>query len=124
MNLELERELGVLVVEPLGPLSAADFDRMAALLDPFLAETERLKGLLVDTRALPGWDGLGAMLAHEGFLRAHAGRIDRVALVTDSEIAGIVARIADFALPPQVRRFPWDERHEAMAWLCAVEEEA
>ncbi len=122
MNLELERERGVLVVEPLGRLSAADFDRMSALLDPFLAEAERLRGLLVDTRALPGWDGLGAMLAHEGFIRAHAGRIDRVALVTDSEVAGIVARIADFALPPQVRRFAWNERHLAMGWLCGESE--
>lgn len=124
MDLELERERGVLVVEPLGPLSAADFDRMAALLDPYLAEAGRLRGLLVDTRALPGWDGLGAMLAHEGFIRAHAGRIDRVALVTDSEVAAILARIADFALPPQIRRFPWNERPLAMEWLCGESEQA
>ena len=118
MNLELERELGVLVVEPLRPLTAADFERMALLIDPFLGETGRLKGLMVDTRALPGWDGLGAMFAHEGFIRAHAGRVDRVALVTDSEIAAIVARIADYALPPHVRRFAYAERRAAMDWLC------
>lgn len=122
MNLELERDRGVLVVEPLRPLTAADFEQMSLLLDPYLDEAGRLKGLMVDTRALPGWDGLGAMLAHEGFIRAHAGRVDRVALVTDSEMATILARIADFALPPQVRHFAYDQRHEAMTWLCGEAE--
>ena len=41
MNLELERDRGVLVVEPLRPLTAADFEQMALLLDPYLDEAGR-----------------------------------------------------------------------------------
>jgi hypothetical protein len=118
LELELMREIGVLVAEPEGPLAAEDFDRMAALLDPYLDQAGRLKGLLVDTRRLPGWDGLPGLLAHERFLRGHAPRIDRVAIVTDSDAAGLLAWMADLALAPQVRRFAWSERHAAMDWLA------
>ncbi|MFY7924515.1 MAG: STAS/SEC14 domain-containing protein [Aquidulcibacter sp.] len=43
--------------------------------------------------------------------------MDRVAFVTDSDIASIVAKVIDFALPPAARRFHWDERPAALAWL-------
>ena len=123
LQLELWRDSGVLVAEPVGPLGAEDFDRMAALLDPYLEEAQRLRGLLVDTRHLPGWDGLGGMLAHERFIRAHADKLDRIALVTDSDIGGFAALLADLALAPEVRRFAWSERHAAMAWLTGTEPE-
>lgn len=117
MKMDLDRDAGVLVVEPVAPLSQADLAELAGLLDPYLEKAGRLKGLMIDTRALPGWDGLATMLAHKDFIRIHAGRIDRVAFVTDSDIASIVARLIDFALPPTARRFHWDERDAAMAWL-------
>lgn len=124
LDLELTRETGVLIAEPDGPLCAEDFDRMAALLDPYLDEAKRLRGLLVDTRRLPGWDGMRSMLAHERFVRGHAPRIDKVAIVTDSDVATVIAWVADLALSPQIRRFAWNERHEAMAWLTEPPAEA
>jgi len=117
LQLELFRDTGVLVAEPDGPLCAEDFDRMAALLDPYLKDARHLRGLLIDTRRLPGWDGLEGMLANERFIRAHADKLDRIALVTDSEVGGFAALLANLALPPQIRRFGWSERHAAMAWL-------
>jgi hypothetical protein len=120
LGLELFRERAVLVAEPDGPLTEADFDRMAALLDPFLDEAGRLRGLLVDTSAFPGWDGLGALLAHERFIHAHQGRLERIALVTDSLVANAIAHLAEFAVAPEVRHFSSGERHAAMDWLAAA----
>ncbi len=117
MQMQLDREAGVLVIEPVAPLSQADLAELSGLLDPYLEKAGRLKGLMIDTRALPGWHGLASMLAHKDFIRIHAGRIDRVAFVTDSDVASIVAKLIDFALPPAARRFHWDERSAALAWL-------
>lgn len=117
MKMQLDPDAGVLVIEPVAPLSQADLTELSGLLDPYLETAGRLKGLMIDTRALPGWDGLSTMLAHKDFIRIHAGRIDRVAFVTDSDVANVVAKLIDFALPTAARRFHWDERDAAAAWL-------
>lgn len=113
----LDRERSILVLEVSGPLTAADFERMSALLDPWLEEAGRLRGLLVDARRNPGWSDIEAIASHERFLRDHAPYIDRVALVTDSDLMAGLARLATRVLPFMVRRFAWAEYHQAMAWL-------
>jgi hypothetical protein len=113
----LDRERSILVLEVSGPLTTADFERMAGLLDPWLEEVGRLRGLLVDARGLPGWSDVEALFAHERFVRHHAPAIERVALVTDSDLMAALTRLAARALPPTIRRFAWSEYHQAMAWL-------
>ncbi|WP_137178630.1 STAS/SEC14 domain-containing protein [Roseomonas sp. AR75] len=124
LEMELMRQRGVLVLEPDGPLTEEDFDRLGALIDPYLEEAGRLRGLMVDTRSFPRWDGLDGLLAHGRFVRGHAAKVDRVALVTDSDLAGMLARVAAALLPPKLRRFDSGERAQAMAWLTEPEPEA
>jgi hypothetical protein len=113
----LDRERSILVLEVSGPLTTADFDRMSALLDPWLEEAGRLRGMLVDARRNPGWSDIEAIASHERFLRDHAPYIDRIALVTDSDLMAALTRLATRALAPTIRRFAWAEYHAAMAWL-------
>ena len=40
-----------------------------------------------------------------------------VAIVTGSDLAGMVARVAGAILPPEIRRFEAGERVQALAWL-------
>ena len=119
--MELLRDRGVVVLEPDGPLSAEDFDRLAALVDPYLEEAGALRGLLIDTRAFPGWNGLDALLAHGRFVRGHASRVKRVAIVTESDLAGMVARVAGAVLPPEIRRFESGQLEQALAWILGGE---
>jgi hypothetical protein len=119
--MELLRDRGIVVLEPDGPLSAEDFDRLAALVDPYLAEAGELRGLLIDTRGFPGWNGLDALLAHGRFVRGHASRVKRVAIVTESDLAGMVARVAGAVLPPEIRRFETGQLEQALAWILSGE---
>ncbi len=121
LGMELLRDRGILVLEPDGPLAAEDFDRLAALVDPCLAEAGELRGILVDTRNFPRWDGLDALLAHGRFVRGHAGRVKRIAIVTGSDLSAMVARVAGAILPPEIRRFETGERPQALAWLGGEE---
>lgn len=120
LGMELLRDRGIVVLEPAGPLAAEDFDHLATLVDPYLAEAGILRGVLVDTRRFPSWDGLDALLAHGRFVHGHAGRVKRIAIVTESDLAGVVARVAGAILPPEVRRFEAGERDQALAWLGAA----
>jgi hypothetical protein len=115
--MELLRDRGIVVLEPDGPLAAADFDRLAALVDPYLEQAGSLRGLLIDTRGFPGWDGLDGLFAHGRFVRGHAARVKRVAIVTDSDLAGMLARLAGAVLPPEIRRFDSGQLEQAHAWL-------
>jgi hypothetical protein len=115
--MELLRDRGIAVLEPDGPLAAQDFDRLAALVDPYIAEVGELRGLLIDTRSFPGWDGLDGLLAHGRFVRGHAARVKRIAIVTDSDLAGMLARVAGAVLPPEIRRFESGHLEQAHAWL-------
>lgn len=114
----LDRERSILVLEVEGPLTKADFERMSALLDPWLEQAGRLRGLLVDARRNPGWSDVEAIVSHERFLRDHAPFIDRIALVTDSDLMAVLTRLGVRGLPCEIRRFPWSGYHEAMAWLA------
>ena len=113
----LDRARSLLILEVSGPLTAADFERMSALLDPWLEEAGRLRGMLVDARRNPGWSDIEAIVRHERFLRDHAPYIDRIALVTDSDLMAVLTRLATRSFPPEVRRFPWADYHAALAWL-------
>ena len=44
---ELLRDKGILLITPEGPLAASDFQKVAALVDPYIAEKGALKGLMI-----------------------------------------------------------------------------
>jgi hypothetical protein len=114
---QLLRDKGILVIEPEGPLEANDFKKVAALVDPYLAENATLKGLMVRAPAFPGWDSFGSLLEHMRFVRDHHKHIERVAAVTDSAFLKIAPRIAQHFANPEIRVFSSDEDAQAMGWL-------
>ncbi|MGV7219315.1 STAS/SEC14 domain-containing protein [Bradyrhizobium sp. UFLA05-112] len=117
VEFELLRDQGVLIVSPNGPLSGADFARLAQEIDPFIASNGKLNGLMVCVKDFPGWDGFGALISHLGFVRDHQRKIDRIAAVTDSEALKAMTHVSNYVVSPQVRQFPSDQRTEALAWL-------
>ncbi len=118
IDFELLTDIGVLVVKPSGPLSAADFEAVAATVDPYIAKNGRLVGLLIDAPSFPGWDGFAGFVQHFRFVRDHHRNIERVAAVTDNAFLKIAPRIADHFAHPEIRVFPAAERAEALRWLA------
>ena len=100
-------------------MEASDFQAIARVVDPHIAENGTLKGLLVEAPSFPGWDSFAAFLEHMKFVRDHHRRIERVAAVTDSEFLKIAPRIARHFADPEIRVFGSSERAHALAWLEA-----
>src|SRR5262249_55191540 len=73
-------DLGVLVVEPVRPLRAEDFDALAMTVDPWLEAHGDLRGVVVHGREFPGWENLGAFFRHIRFVRDHHRLIRRIAV--------------------------------------------
>lgn len=108
---------GILVVEPSGPLSAADFEALAATVDAHLERSGQLRGLLIRAGKFPGWKDFAGLVEHIRFVHDHHRAIDRVAFCSDSPVAEIAPRLAGHFVNAEVRQFPFDEEPEALAWL-------
>ena len=117
INFELLKDRSVLVLRPEGALTAGDFRRIAEAVDPYILETGKLTGLLIEAPYFPGWDSLGALVEHMKFVKNHHRQIDRIAVVTDSEVLKIAPKIAEHFAHPTFKVFGSGDNARAIAWL-------
>ncbi len=92
---------GILVLKPSAPLSKNDLDDLSAAVDAYLSDHAKLHGVLIHTRGFPGWSSFDGFSAHLRFVRVQQKKIERVAHVTDSPIAGIAESLAKHFVWPR-----------------------
>ena len=114
---QLLREEGILIVSPEGRLESADFERIAAEVDPYIEEKGTLKGLMIRAKSFPGWKDFGALISHMKFIKNHHTKIKRVAAVADGAILSIMPLVVDHFLHAEVRHFGYEDQEAAMKWL-------
>ena len=108
---------GILVLKPHAPLSKEDFNGLGAVVDAYLSDHAKLHGVLIRTRDFPGWENFGGFAAHMHFVREHHKKVERVAIVTDSQIAGIAESLAKHFTSAEIRHFPFADDVKALDWL-------
>ncbi len=114
---ELRKDQGILIVRPVGPLSADDFEFIATDVDAHIEAPGKLNGLMIHARRFPGWEDLWAVMSHLKFVREHHRKIRRVAVVSDSAILQFAPKIATHFVSAEIRQFPFGAKDEALAWL-------
>src|SRR5262245_48011169 len=114
---EVVRDKGIVIITPDGKLQTADFDRLAAEVDPIISANGMLNGLMVYARAFPGWSDLAAFAAHIRFITGHRGKVRRAAVVSDSALLAWAPAVAKPIVGAEVRHFPAAEKDQALAWL-------
>jgi hypothetical protein len=50
---ELRRDEGILIIRPRGPLQAADFTSLAAIVDPYIEAHGGLRGIIIEASSFP-----------------------------------------------------------------------
>ena len=116
---ELDREAGVLLVQPDSRLNRDDFQSLAAVVDPYILETGFLRGLIIHVETFPGWENLVGMVEHFRFVRDHHKKIARVALVTDSKLAKFMPGIAGHFISAEISLFPYSDLDAAKVWVMS-----
>ena len=114
---ELLRKEGILLIRPQGPIQAGDFEAVAKLVDPYIEQTERLRGVMIEASSFPGWDSFAALVSHLRFVRDHHRVITKTAAVTDSAILSIAPQIAKHFVKAEFRHFNASDLEAALAWL-------
>jgi hypothetical protein len=117
LRYELLPDEQLLIVSPDDSLTATDFEELARAVDPYIEEHGRLRGLMVYTKSFPGWDDFAGLIAHMKFVKNHHQYVERVAAVTDSNFLSVAPRIAKLFVQAEVKRFPFADKHAALAWL-------
>ena len=115
---ELDREAGVLLVQPDGRLSRDDFKSLTAVVDPYILETGSLRALIIHVETFPGWENLVGMVEHFRFVREHHKNIEKVALVSDSKLAKLLPKVVDHFVNAEISIFPYSELEAAREWVA------
>jgi hypothetical protein len=113
----LDTTHAILHVRPKSALEPADFEQLAQAVDPFIAETGGLAGLIIETASFPGWESLRAMTAHFRFVRDHHKLIKRIALVTDSALGNVAEHLVSHFVSAEIRQFPASALDAAQQWI-------
>ena len=117
LKYELIREESILIVAPEEPLEVEDFLALNRVVDPYIAETGMLKGLMIYSESFPGWETFAAFLSHLKFVKNHQQQINKLAAVTDSGFLSILPRVASHFIQAEIQHFPWADKEIAMDWL-------
>jgi hypothetical protein len=116
IEITLDTANAILYVQPKSALEEDDFVQLAKVVDPYIEKSGNLAALIIDARAFPGWDSLGAMAAHFRFVRDHHQRIRKVGLVTDSALGDVAQRLASHFVAAEIRHFPAGKLEAAKMW--------
>ena len=98
-------------------LEQADFEQLAATVNPHIEERGALAGLIIEVAAFPGWDSLGAMASHFHFVRDHHKHIKKVGVVSDSPLGAIAENLASHIVAAKIKHFPAGELEAAKQWI-------
>jgi len=114
---ELLHDDEILVLNPDGPLEAADFTVLAGHVDAYLEQHKKLRGVLIRAKSFPGWKDFGALLAHLKFVKGHHQKIEKVAIVADGAFANIMPNLAKHFVHAQLQHFNLEREDAAWDWL-------
>ncbi len=117
INYSLDKENAIIHVCPSGPLTKADFDRLATEIDPYIEETGGLAGLILEIKMFPGWESFGAAVHHLRFVRNHHQKIQKVAVVTDTFVGTLAEQLVAHFISAQIKRFDLDQLVAARDWV-------
>lgn len=116
---KLDTVHSILYVQPKSSLEQGDFAQLAKTVDPYIARTGGLAGLIIEAPNFPGWESLGAMAAHIRFVRDHHKHIKKVGLVTDSAMGNVAERLASHFVSAEIKHFPAGQLAAAEQWILS-----
>ena len=119
LDFSMMQQEGILVLKPQAPLSKEDFTGPSAAADSYLSDHAKLHGVLIQAKGFPGWENFGGFAAHMHFVRDHHLKVERIAIVTDSPVAGIAESLGKTFTSAEVRHFAFPDDAKALDWLMA-----
>jgi len=119
LEVRLDAGRSILFLHPTSALQKADFEHLSRTVDPHIEKTGGLAGLILDIKAFPGWESIGAMAAHFKFVREHHRKVKKIAVVTDAKIGNLAEKLASHFVAATIKHFPAGQVQAAEQWISA-----
>jgi len=118
LDYRLDAARSILYLRPNAALRKEDFAALAKTVDPHIEATGGLAGIVLDIKAFPGWESIGAMAAHFRFVREHHKKVKKIGLVTDAKIGALGEKLASHFVAAEIKHFPAGEITAAEKWIA------
>jgi hypothetical protein len=115
----LDTSSAILHIKPKSSLEKGDFEQLAKTVDPFIAGSGDLAGIIVEAPTFPGWASFGALAAHLRFVKDHHKHIRKIALVTDSSLGNVAEHLVAHFVSAEIKHFPASEAAAARQWILS-----
>jgi hypothetical protein len=119
LNYAIMQPEGILVLRPSAPLQKEDFVGLSLDVNAYLAGHATLHGVMIQANVFPGWENFGGFTAHMHFVREHHKHVERIAVVTDSPLAGLAELLGKHFTSAAFRHFASTDAAVALKWLQA-----
>ena len=119
LNIEVDKVSGIATLSPDQALSENDFESAARVIDRYIETTGRLNGLIISTKAFPGWESFFALVKHLQFVKNHHNKISHIAIVTDSALGDFAEHLASHFIAANIKHFVFADLAGARNWILA-----
>ena len=109
--------IDILVLNPDGPVTEAETKALRKTAEDYLADHKHIRGILIDAQRFPGFEGISGLVGHIKFVAEVHNKVEKVALVTDTDVPPVAEFMAKHFLHQNIRHFPYADRDAALAWL-------
>lgn len=117
LDVALDEATGIATLIPHGSLTENDFVKASKVIDPYIEKCGPLNGLIISTKAFPGWQSFAALTKHFNFVREHHKSIAHVAILTDSVLGDFSEKIVAHFVSSEIRHFSFCEFTKAQSWI-------
>lgn len=117
LNTIMDKNNGIVTLQPHGVLMKEDFDKAVKVIDPFIEEYGKLNGVIIYTKSFPGWKDYAAFNRHLTFIKNHHKEIRKLAFVTDSVVGDFGELISSHFVSAVIKSFDFNKMADAKAWI-------
>lgn len=118
LNCDVDPASGVIELTVDGAITAADYEKVVAVLEIELARRDKLR--VVEIIRAIGHIDAAVWWRDVRWAFGHMTKLGRCAVVTDKGWVGSITRAVSALMPAEIRVFPMTALDEARAWVRAA----
>ena len=117
LNASIDKNKWVMYFKPLGKITPEDFEYLWTIMDPYIEKNNDLNGLIIDSSEFTGYESFDSFITHFKFVKWHQKHIEKLAILTDSNLVLIIEKLASIFMHAEIKRFKLLDKDKAIEWM-------
>jgi hypothetical protein len=114
---EVDSNAHVAILKPRDSLTEDDFETVKGILDPYIDQTGRLDGVIVQARKFPAQESFKELTSHLRFSHDQHEKIPRIAVVSDSAFPNVKKTLSEHFSKADIQTFAFQDFEKAKRWV-------